>query len=116
VANSGTVPMLGWMARWTLPSGQTIDGLWTGTLTQMAENADRNGSLAAGASRPGCHQTSCGPAFRACLSSSTNAAAPLSATRPNAVNGLRQGGSIRTTAHSTAAATSKGVTTIPAPR
>jgi chitin-binding protein len=55
VANTGTVPMLGWMAHWTLPSGQTINSLWNDTLTQMdgvqmAENADCNGSPAVGSS------------------------------------------------------------------
>lgn len=55
VANTGTVPMLGWMVHWTPPSGQTVASLWNGTLGAMdgglmAENADWNGSLAVGAS------------------------------------------------------------------
>lgn len=55
VTNTGTIPMLGWMVHWTLPTGQGIDSLWNGTVTStgtaiMAENADWNGSLAAGAS------------------------------------------------------------------
>jgi chitin-binding protein len=55
VANTGTVPMLGWMVHWSLASGQSIASLWNGRLTavgtaMMAENADWNGSLAVGAS------------------------------------------------------------------
>ena len=55
VANTGTVPMLGWMVHWSLASGQSVVSLWNGRLTavgtaMMAENADWNGSLAVGAS------------------------------------------------------------------
>jgi chitin-binding protein len=54
VKNTGDVPMLGWMVDWTLPSGQKVDSLWSGTATYsgqnvMVHNANWNGSLAPGA-------------------------------------------------------------------
>lgn len=50
VANSGDVPMLGWMVDWTLPGGQSVAGLWNGNATctgqdVMVHNVDWNGSL-----------------------------------------------------------------------
>ena len=54
VKNTGDVPMLGWMVDWTLPSGQKVDSLWSGSATYsgqnvMVHNANYNGSLAPGA-------------------------------------------------------------------
>ncbi|MFC8368816.1 lytic polysaccharide monooxygenase [Streptomyces sp. NPDC057239] len=55
VTNSGDVPMLGWMVDWTLPSGQSVDSLWSGNATYdgqdvMVHNAGYNGSLDPGES------------------------------------------------------------------
>ncbi|MGP3984524.1 lytic polysaccharide monooxygenase auxiliary activity family 9 protein [Streptomyces sp. KR80] len=55
VTNTGSTPMPGWMADWTLPAGQRIDSLWNGTHTVSGQevtvhNANWNGKLAAGAS------------------------------------------------------------------
>ncbi|SOD81767.1 lytic polysaccharide monooxygenase [Streptomyces sp. Ag109_G2-15] len=55
VTNSGDVPMLGWMADWTLPAGQSVASLWNGNATYtgqdvMVHNADWNGSLSPGQS------------------------------------------------------------------
>ncbi|MFD7701181.1 cellulose binding domain-containing protein [Streptomyces caelestis] len=55
VTNDGDVPMLGWMVDWTLPDGQRIDSLWSGTATYdgqdvMVHNAGCNGSLDPGES------------------------------------------------------------------
>ena len=33
VTNSGDVPMLGWMVNWALPTGQSVAGLWNGSLS-----------------------------------------------------------------------------------
>ncbi len=55
VTNTGDVPMLGWMVDWTLPDGQAMDSLWSGTMTVqgqevMVHNADWNGALDPGES------------------------------------------------------------------
>ncbi|WP_407638963.1 cellulose binding domain-containing protein [Actinacidiphila yeochonensis] len=55
VANSGTVPLLGWMVMWSEPAGNTFASSWSANFStmdgqQMAENLDWNGSLAVGAS------------------------------------------------------------------
>ncbi|MGW1588654.1 lytic polysaccharide monooxygenase [Streptomyces sp. NPDC002386] len=55
VTNTGTVPMLGWMAGFTLPAGRSVAGLWNGDATNtgqdvMVHNAGWNGSLSPGRS------------------------------------------------------------------
>ncbi len=55
VANTGDVPMLGWMVDWTLPGGQRVESLWSGSATYtgqnvMVHNADWNGELDPGES------------------------------------------------------------------
>jgi chitin-binding protein len=47
--------MLGWMVDWTLPSGQRVENLWSGSATYngqsvMVHNAGWNGSLDPGKS------------------------------------------------------------------
>lgn len=34
VMNHGSTPLSGWTVKWTLPSGQTLNSVWNGTLTQ----------------------------------------------------------------------------------
>lgn len=51
--NTGSHPILGWMAHFTLPSGQTLAQVWNGVSTGTGaettiDNASWNGSLAAG--------------------------------------------------------------------
>ncbi|GJF31681.1 chitin-binding protein [Kitasatospora sp. NE20-6] len=53
VKNTGSHPILGWMAHFTLPSGQTLAQVWNGVSTGTGaettiDNASWNGSLAAG--------------------------------------------------------------------
>ncbi len=53
--NSGTVPINGWSAQWTLASGQAISQAWGGTLTSTGSNVtisnlSYNGALATGTS------------------------------------------------------------------
>jgi chitin-binding protein len=55
VTNPNTDPIDGWTVSWVLPSGQTINSLWNGTLTVEGDlatvrNADWNRAIAAGAS------------------------------------------------------------------
>jgi chitin-binding protein len=55
VSNPGTTAMNGWTVSWIVPSGQTINSLWNGTLTMNGDlatvrNADYNRTVAAGAS------------------------------------------------------------------
>ncbi|WP_182877078.1 glycoside hydrolase family 9 protein [Microbispora sp. H10670] len=54
VRSSGTTAITGWTVGWTLPSGQSISQLWSGTLSQSGSNVtvknlSWNGSLAPGA-------------------------------------------------------------------
>jgi chitin-binding protein len=51
VMNHGTAPLSGWRVQWTIPSGQTINSVWNGTLTTagaqaMVRNADWNATVA----------------------------------------------------------------------
>ncbi|TDC58996.1 chitin-binding protein, partial [Actinomadura sp. GC306] len=55
VTNTGTLPLNGWMAHISLPSGQSIGSLWNGTYTQSGSditvtNAGWNGALGVGQS------------------------------------------------------------------
>ncbi|MFG1649491.1 cellulose binding domain-containing protein [Micromonospora sp. NPDC049275] len=55
VANTGSAATRGWTVSWTLPSGQTINQIWSGSLTTSGStatvtNVSYNGTLAPGAS------------------------------------------------------------------
>ncbi len=39
VMNHGTTPLSGWRVSWNIPSGQTINSVWNGTLTQSGTQA-----------------------------------------------------------------------------
>ena len=54
VTNNAAAAINGWTVSWTLPSGQTVSQVWSGTLstsgsTVSVRNAAWNGALAAGA-------------------------------------------------------------------
>ncbi|WP_433179415.1 lytic polysaccharide monooxygenase auxiliary activity family 9 protein [Actinoallomurus sp. CA-150999] len=55
VSNPGTTTLNGWTVSWIVPSGQTINSLWNGTLTMSGDlatvrNVDYNRNVAVGAS------------------------------------------------------------------
>ncbi|MFD1148857.1 cellulose binding domain-containing protein [Saccharothrix hoggarensis] len=55
VTNRGTAPINGWTVTWTKASGQVINSLWNGRMTQTStsvsvDDVGWNGALAPGAS------------------------------------------------------------------
>lgn len=56
VMNRGTTPLSGWTVKWTLPSGQTLNSVWNGTLSQSGSavtvrNVDWNTQVPANGER-----------------------------------------------------------------